>query len=136
MFVVVGNTYQIDHKLLEKVAKATFSCMKMPNAEIELKFVSEAEITRLNAVYRNTNSATDVLSFNLSDKPLLGQVFICYNFVKRQAKNIGKPFSEEVSLLLIHGILHVAGLDHANAKDEAAMQRNERDILSSLGMTR
>jgi len=135
MFAVVGHTYQIDRKLLEKVAKATFSYINL-EAEIELKFVTEAEIIRLNSVYRGVNAPTDVLSFNISDKPLLGQVFICYNFVKKQAKLVGKAFPDEVSLLLVHGILHVVGYDHANAIDESSMQQIEREILSSLGMNR
>ena len=135
MFAVVGSTYQIDRKLLEKVAKATFSYINL-EAEIELKFVSVAEITSFNSVYREVNAPTDVLSFNISDKPLLGQVFICYNFVKKQAKAMGKAFPDEVSLLLVHGILHIAGYDHANAKEEASMQLFEREILNSLGMNR
>jgi probable rRNA maturation factor len=135
MFTVVGRTYKVDKKLLEKVAKAAFSYLKL-DADIELKFVTEEEITRLNSVYRGASIPTDVLSFNISDKPLLGQVFICYNFVKKQALNIGKPFPEEVSLLLTHGILHISGYDHTSTQEEKAMQQIEREILKNLGMTR
>lgn len=136
MFVVVGNTYQIDHQLLEKVAKSAFSYMDIPSAEIELKFVSTKEILRLNTIYRGVKTPTDVLSFNISDKPLLGQVFICYNLVKRQAERMGKPFAEEVSLLLVHGILHIAGYDHADKETASEMQRIEANTLTKLGMTR
>ncbi len=135
MFTVVGRTYKVDRKLLEKVAKAAFSYLKL-DADIEFKFVSRAEITRLNSVYRAVNTPTDVLSFNISDKPLLGQIFICYNFVEKQALNIGKPFSDEVSLLLVHGILHISGYDHSSIEEEKAMQHLESEILKSLGMTR
>lgn len=136
MLHIVGKTYAVPREQLEKVAKATFSFLKLSDAEIELKFVSVGEMTRLNRVYRGKNGPTDVLSFGLSDKPLLGQVFICYNFTKEQAKRVSRDLSDEVSLLLTHGILHIAGYDHATKAEEAEMQQIETKILGKVGVER
>jgi ssRNA-specific RNase YbeY (16S rRNA maturation enzyme) len=62
MFRVVGNNYKISRKLLEGVAQASFCFLKLDNVELELKYVSIAEITRLNNIYRDMNEPTDVLS--------------------------------------------------------------------------
>lgn len=136
MFHIVGKTYTVPRELLEKVAKAAFSFLDLSDAEIELKFVSSTEITRLNSVYRDKNSPTDVLSFELDHKPLLGQVFICYTFTRDQAKRADRSLNDEVSLLLVHGILHIAGYDHATEVEEAEMQRLESDILEKVGVAR
>ena len=131
MFRIVGKTYEVPREKLEKVAQAAFSYLGLNDAEIELKFVSVKEITRLNTVYRKLKKPTDVLSFVLDDKPLLGQVFICYNFTKAQAKALGNTLADESALLLAHGILHIAGFDHENNTDAQAMNRAEKTILTN-----
>ena len=136
MLHVIGKTYNVPPELLEKVANATFSYLDIKETEVELKFVTEAEITRLNTVYRGKEGPTDVLSFVLDEKPLLGQIFICYNFTKEQAKRLNKKFSDEVALLLVHGLLHIAGFDHEASTDKEKMQGVEKKILERLGIQR
>jgi len=136
MFQIVGKTYTVSREYLEKVASAAFSFLSPGRAEVELKFVSVPEITRLNTVYRGKKQPTDVLSFVLDEKPLLGQVFICYNFTKAQAKALGKSIEAETALLLTHGILHIAGFDHENAEEAKVMEKAESEILHKLGIER
>jgi probable rRNA maturation factor len=136
MLRIVGKTYAIPHKLLEKVAQATFSFLERADMEIELKFVSKAEITRLNSLYRHKDTPTDVLSFVIDDKPLLGQIFICYTLTREQAATMNKSVSDEVCLLLVHGILHVAGYDHVESAPGRVMEIIEEKILSKLGILR
>lgn len=136
MFRIVGKTYAVPRELIEKVALATFSYLGLTATEIELKFVSVAEITRLNSVYRHKDRPTDVLSFVIDEKPLLGQIFICYTFSKRQASDMGKSISDEVSLLVVHGILHIAGYDHETAVEARDMESLEIAILNTLGVSR
>jgi len=136
MFQIIGKIYDVPRELLEKVATATFSYLELTNAEIELKFVSVKEITRLNQVYRDKTGPTDVLSFTLDTKPLLGQIFICYTFTRDQAMRLGRTLDEEVALLLTHGILHVAGYDHEKLDEEQVMQQTESKILERVGLKR
>jgi len=136
MFQIIGKTYEVPREPLEKVAQAAFSFLGLKDAEVELKFVSKSEITRLNAVYRNKERPTDVLSFVIDEKPLLGQIFICYTFTKKQAVEMGKSLTDEVSLLLVHGILHLAGYDHENAAEASDMESQEIAILNKVGVNR
>lgn len=136
MLRIVGKTYEVPRNLLEKVAQAAFSFLKLEDAEIELKFVSKREISRLNDVYRNKKGPTDVLSFTLEEKPLLGQIFICYTFTREQAKSLKRNLEDEVALLLVHGILHVSGYDHEKVVDAHEMQRLEKEILDKAGVNK
>lgn len=136
MFRIVGSTYSLNRVSIEKVALSAFSYFKLnpKDLEIELKFVSTEEITRLNSLYRNKRGPTDVLSFKLDDKPLLGQIFICYNFTKQQAKTHGTNFDCEVALLTVHGILHLLDYDHEEDEDAAKMRKAEESILRCEGV--
>lgn len=136
MLKVIGSTYSVPKELIEKVATAAFSFLKINDAEIELKFVSIPEISRLNKVYRDKEGPTDVLSFQLEEKPLLGQIFICYTFTKDQASGLGKKMNDEVALLTVHGILHIAGYDHISEAEESEMQEIESQILERVGIKR
>jgi probable rRNA maturation factor len=132
---VVGKTYNVDKYIVEEVAKAAFSYLGVAaiEGEIELKFVSRAEIKRLNNVYRGIDAETDVLSFCINESPLVGQVFICYTYTKSSAREQNKDFVQEIALLVVHGILHIFGYDHANIEDETKMQASERIILNKEG---
>jgi probable rRNA maturation factor len=136
MLQIVGKTYLISHKLLESVANTTFRYLGNSNIEIEFKFVTIPEIIRLNKIYRGRSEPTDVLSFVIEEKPLLGQIFICYNFTKHQAEKYNKTFTDEVALLLVHGILHISGFDHLSPDDETNMQKIETEILERENIKR
>lgn len=131
-FTLIGPSYKLDKDYLEKVAKAAFSFLPKKKGEIELKFVTVNEIMKLNEKYRQVSKPTDVLSFNISTEPLIGQVFICYNISRKQAEIFEKTLEQEVSLLLAHGILHIFGYDHENETEANEMEEIEKEILTSL----
>ncbi len=135
-FTVVGTTYKVDIEGIRKVAQAAFSYLPEKTGEIEFKFVSKEEIQELNRTYRRIDAPTDVLSFNISEEPLVGQLFICYTYTRDQAKQMRKTIDAEVSLLVVHGILHIFGFDHADATTEAEMQAIEKKILQMEGIAR
>lgn len=133
---IIGQVYKANKAGMERVAKAAFSYLPARAGEIELKFVSEKEVTRLNQVYRGLNAPTDILSFDISTDPLVGQLFICYTYLVKQAKQAGKTLDDELALLVVHGILHVYGYDHAVKADETEMQLLEKTILEREGIAR
>ena len=133
---IVGRTYKANIEGMERVAQAAFSYLPAQAGEVELKFVSEKEIVRLNNVYRGLNKPTDILSFNISAEPLVGQLFICYTYLVKQAQQVGKTLDDELALLIVHGILHVYGYDHAKQADEVEMQQIETTILKREGIVR
>ena len=116
----------------------------MGNAvEISLKVVSIGEMTQLNHQYRGKDKATNVLSFPADTNcevmteeglPLLGDIAICLDLVKTEAKDQEKSLSEHFAHLLIHGILHLAGYDHEEDEEALIMEGKETQILSTLGI--
>lgn len=106
--------------------------------ELTLTFVDTDEIAALNAQHMGTTGPTDVLSFPLDDgtdagpdgpPPLLGDVVICPAIAARQFADHAGTLDDELALLVVHGVLHVLGHDHAEPEDAAAMRALELELL-------
>jgi probable rRNA maturation factor len=107
-----------------------------PDAELSLSLVDDLQIGRLNQQYRNRARPTDVLAFPMREGEctevnpyLLGDVVISLDTAQRQAASRGYSFEEELSFLLIHGILHLVGYDHENPGSEARRMRKKEKAL-------
>jgi probable rRNA maturation factor len=126
-------------------------------AELSIMFVSELEMTELNETYMGKTGSTDVLAFPLDapdvtqlvlpagatrgpdrappdpgDMPLLlGDVVVCATVAARQAPDHAGTLDDELALLIVHGILHVLGRDHAEAEEAAEMRQRERALLEA-----
>ena len=103
------------------------------SASVTLRFVAEAEGRRLNREFRGKDYATNVLTFVYTAKPLAGDVVICAPVVAREAKEQGKDVAAHHAHLLVHGLLHLQGMDHEREREAQRMERRERPILSRLG---
>ncbi|MHB9294980.1 putative rRNA maturation factor [Pillotina sp. SPG140] len=104
--------------------------------ELSIVFCSSEYIRALNDRFRHRDEETDVLSFPLGSfcEPyyLAGDIIIAPTVVAENARSFNVPFEEELRRLIIHGILHLDGKDHAtNDMHEAMLQEQER-ILTSL----
>ena len=111
-----------------------------PQAELEIRFVTEADMTELNGTWMGEEGPTDVLSFPMdelrpgtegepSEEGILGSVVLCPHVASRQAREAGHSAEEEMLLLTTHGILHLLGFDHASAHDEQEMFALQRHLL-------
>lgn len=107
--------------------------------EVTVMLTDEEEIRRLNRDFRDADSATDVLSFEMNE-PLpeggvyLGDVIIALPVARRQAEAQGHTPLAELSLLAVHGVLHLLGEEHDSAEQKAAMWAKQSAILSELGL--
>jgi len=99
--------------------------------EISVAILSPAEIKKLNKIYRQKNKVTDVLSFNLEDEKILGEIIICLAQAKKQAQEKNISLQSELKLLLAHGTLHLLGYDHEISEREARRQEKEEQLLLS-----
>jgi probable rRNA maturation factor len=114
---------------------------------VAVRLVTDAEMARLNETYRNKKGPTDVLSFPSEErrKPgnlraqlkkvsgtLLGDIAISPAVAKRNAKSYGRRFSEELKVLILHGVLHLLGYDHET--DRGEMNRVEMRLRRRLGI--
>jgi probable rRNA maturation factor len=103
---------------------------------LSIGLVDRATIADLKGRYYGERRATDVLSFPMDplDAPgpaSLGDVVICVSVAERHARGLGLRLGAEVEHLVVHGILHLAGRDHADPESELAMAREERRILAA-----
>jgi probable rRNA maturation factor len=109
------------------------------DSELLIRLVSPLEIQVLNKEYRSKNQVTNVLSFQ-SDVPeevgerILGDVVICVDVVREEAVVGGKAFSDHLSHMAIHGILHLIGHDHTDLVSANKMELIEIDFLKKIGI--
>jgi probable rRNA maturation factor len=97
--------------------------------EISLLLCDDARITELNAKYRGKNRPTDVLSFPWNEKDTVaGDIAISLPAMRRNAALFGAAENEELKRLLIHGILHVAGMDHGRGRSGPMLDLQEKLI--------
>ena len=116
---------------------------KPENTEVSVSFVDNGTIAELNERFRNMEGPTDVLSFecdNIADDvtaadgpacPLyeLGDVIIAPDVAEAQAHEYGNSLEQEVSLLLVHGLLHLCGYDHIKDDEAEVMEAREAELL-------
>jgi probable rRNA maturation factor len=101
-------------------------------------FVPQDKIQQLNKSFRGVDKATDILSFPDGDidpetnKKFLGDIIICKEIAKKQAKEFGQSLEQEITFLKIHGLLHLFGFDHENEEDEKTMREKQREVLQEL----
>jgi len=86
---------------------------------VDVSFVDEKEIRRLNKKYRKKDKATDVLSFAYGNEGIMGDVLICKAVAKRNAGLFNNTYEQELERLVIHGVLHVLGYDHGREMSHA-----------------
>jgi probable rRNA maturation factor len=100
---------------------------------VTVRYVGETESRRLNREFRGKDYATNVLSFPYSARPLEGDLVICAPVVAREAKEQRKALRAHHAHMLVHGLLHLAGLDHERDREAKKMESRERAILARLG---
>jgi probable rRNA maturation factor len=139
-----------------RLARLVLAEERVPGvAELSLIFVDRQAITDLNERFLGGTGVTDVLAFPMDDDvvlggrqpdqggrgpgapteageppTLIGDVVVCPEIAAAQAPEHGWSADEEIALLVVHGVLHLLNYDHADPREEAAMQRRERELLA------
>lgn len=102
--------------------------------EISIVFCDDLFIQTLNAEYRGKNKPTDVLSFAQDDPNVLGDIVISLPTVARQAGAAGWPMESELTLLGLHGLLHLLGYDDETEEGAWEMQRRTEAVLTECSI--
>jgi apolipoprotein N-acyltransferase len=121
--------YEID---FDKIASAAVSAVHK-DSEVSITLVDDKQIHKLNKQYRNMDKPTNVLSFELGDDVLLGDIFISLDTVKREAKEAHISVEEHTAHMIVHGMLHLQGYDHITDDEANVMEAKEIKILKKLG---
>ena len=104
-------------------------------AELTVRIVGDAEGQALNRDFRGKDYATNVLTFDYAQSPLvLADLVLAAGVVEREASELGIALADHYAHLLVHGALHAQGLDHEDDADAAVMEARETAILAGLGV--
>lgn len=103
------------------------------SGKVNVVVTTNDAIRDLNRRFRKKNKPTDVLSFAAGDKfqsEIAGDIVISAEIAAESAVKLGHPFSTELKVLLLHGVLHLAGYDHED--DDGRMERKERKLRKAM----
>jgi probable rRNA maturation factor len=128
-------------QLLSTAAEATLRLCGMESPpSLSIRVSDDQELMELNQRYRGMDQPTDVLSFSADfmDPDLgtryLGDVVISYPRAEEQASRRGHQTGEELQLLVVHGVLHLLGYDHASPAEKARMWSLQQQVLEELDL--
>lgn len=114
------------------------ACLDDEDVIASLQIVGRDEMQYLNKTYRDKDAPTNVLSFPMQlpdevDIKILGDLALCVDVIKEEAKAQGKALDAHWAHMVVHGMLHLQGYDHAEDDDAKIMEAKEIMILSKLG---
>ena len=143
MHYIEDETNSIDIEMVDDLIGKILSYLN-ETGDFSLHFVSDEEIRNLNRDYRGIDDPTDILTFAINDgeefpqfdeeEKELGDVFISIESMNRNAASLGVDENEELRRLLVHGILHLRGMDHGtNDFSTEPMLIEQERIMKELG---
>lgn len=126
--------------ILERAAKVALFQQAAPDADLTLVLTSDTQIQVLDRTFLGKDAPTDVLSFSSCEtdpetgRRYLGDIIISVPRAKAQSIAAGHSLEAELSLLVVHGVLHLLGYDHSGAEEKARMWAAQSEVLTQLGI--
>ena len=126
----------VDSSPLIAAAEAIFSDFGFGRSELSIALVDDANIRVLNNQYLEHDYATDVISFviDATDDSIVGQLIVSTETAQRTAKEIGVPMEHELMLYVVHGTLHLVGLDDTDDASAKKMRATEAEYLGRFNI--
>jgi probable rRNA maturation factor len=142
---IIEEPYEppVSSDLLEKTALAVLLAYSdLPESDLTIVIDGDDRLRELNNEYLAIDEPTDVLSFPAEEEEVdpetgrlyLGDIVISYPRALAQSSASGHAVEAEISLLVIHGVLHLLGFDHAEPEEKQLMWSAQREMLNSLGI--
>lgn len=140
--IQISDIFQAELKpeILTKAVQKVLEQQNVPeDAELTVVIDNDDAVQALNRDFRGVDAPTDVLSFPADEidpengSPYLGDIIISYPQAARQAAAGDHAIQSELQLLVVHGVLHLLGHDHAEPEEKERMWSAQSDILSRLG---
>ena len=139
--ITIESKYDFPAALIERAAQAALAHQKDSlDANLSVVLTDNRRLHKLNRDYLGIDAPTDVLSFPASESDpdtgarYLGDILISVPYAAKGAKQAGHPLESELQLLVVHGVLHLLGHDHARPREKAKMWKVQREILEVLGL--
>jgi probable rRNA maturation factor len=139
--ITIESKYDFPAALIEGAVQAALKHQR-ESLEVNLSVVlTDSQSLRiLNRDYLGIDAPTDVLSFPASESDpetgarYVGDILISVPYAAKGARKAGHPLEAELQLLVVHGMLHLLGHDHAKPREKARMWKAQREILTQLGL--
>jgi len=144
--ITIESKYDFPEALIERAVNTTLTHQKK-SLDINLSVVltDNRRLHTLNRDYLGVDAPTDVLSFPASESDgseidpetgarYMGDILISVPYAAKGAKQAGNSLEAELQLLIVHGVLHLLGHDHAKPKEKTKMWKAQAEILEALGL--
>jgi len=144
--ITIESETKFPSKLLERAVNTALEIQSESlDSELTIVLTDDSKVHELNRDYLGIDSPTDVLSFPASETDgseidpetgarYIGDIVISLPYAARSAEKAGHPLESEVQLLVVHGVLHLLGHDHAKPGEKAKMWKAQAEILQTLGL--
>jgi len=139
--ITIESKYNFSEALIENAVQAALKHQKKSlDANLSVVLTDNRRLHKLNRDYLGVDAPTDVLSFPASESDpetgarYIGDILISVPYATKGAKLAGNSLEAELQLLVVHGVLHLLGHDHAKPKEKAKMWKAQAEILAALGL--
>jgi len=139
----IESEFDFPKTLLERAARASLTHQNESlDVDLSIVLTDDTRLQEMNRDYLGIDAPTDVLSFPASESDpetgsrYIGDILISIPRAQEQAIAAGHAFESEVQLLVVHGVLHLLGHDHAEAKEKKKMWKAQTEILDRIGLSR
>lgn len=136
-----GLSPEISEALAEKAAAAALRHQSAPeNGDLTIVLSDDRQLHELNLEWMDVDAPTDVLSFPSEEidpetgSRYLGDIVISVQRAEEQSRAAGHAVESEIQLLIVHGVLHLFGYDHAEPDEKSRMWKAQAEILTQLGL--
>lgn len=139
--ITIESNYDFPDALIKRAVLTALQHQKeSPKVNVSVVLTDNRRLRKLNRDYLGIDAPTDVLSFPASESDpetgarYIGDILISIPYAAKGAKQAGNSLEAEVQLLIVHGVLHLLGHDHAKPREKAKMWKAQHEILMQLGL--
>jgi probable rRNA maturation factor len=127
----IDPAFNLTENQIKKLIQGTCKEISLKAKSCHFIFVDDPTLAEMHGQYLNDPTPTDVITFDLGDDEIEGEIYISTDRAQAQAKQFNVSYKEEITRLIIHGLLHLAGYDDIEDSDRAEMKKLE-DKLTGL----
>ncbi len=123
---------RINENQYREICNQTIKAIALDIKSCAFIFVTDAALKQMHSDYLNDPTATDVITFDLGEDAVEGEIYISTERARAQAEEYGVTPEEEVLRLMVHGLLHLKGYDDLTDGDRLVMKREENKLVEQL----
>jgi len=123
------SDFSIKNKSTNELINIIFSANNISSGKVDIIITDDEDLRKMKKEYFNQDLYTDVIAFNIEEKPFEAEIYISHDRVKSNAKKYKQNFHHEFKRVVIHGALHLCGYDDQSEDEKLKMRSMEDDYL-------